>query len=453
MDSMRGYLSGGNLDADGAIEAPPVIGVDERRMQVRAYNFWASLLANRAYPAVEDLDMDALDDFGPHAVLLDFTAGIENPALAFLGDRLREESAIEENVHYINQIPGRSLLSRLTDHYLQIIANRAPIGFEAEFVNDRGITIMYRGILLPFSSDDDTIDFILGVINWKEAMPADEAAELELSVEQALRSAPPLTAPVPVWADGPDSEHLDDDPVPGFAALDDRSDDADQGLAPAFAVEGDSLVADATPELDDSAHLADWLAVARDTAERAVAADSRSRNALYQAVGKAWDFAVAAEEQPEAFAEIVEDAGLTTQDRAPMTPVVKLVFGAGYDKTRLAEYACVLGHARDQGLGRGALSPYLESYPGGLKGLVRDERSRRKPAGGPAKADAQLNGQMEALRQAHPVAIIDQDAGDAEFVVLIGRRMVGGHIGLVAASACDDVTFAKLARKANLLTR
>src|SRR3546814_1325779 len=73
-----------------------------------------------------------------------------------------------EDVHYIIQIPGRSLLSRLTDHYLQIIANRAPIGFEAEYESDRGVTIMYRGILLPFSSDDDTIDFIMGVINWKE---------------------------------------------------------------------------------------------------------------------------------------------------------------------------------------------------------------------------------------------------------------------------------------------
>src|SRR3546814_18456714 len=82
---------------------------------------------------------------------------------------------------------------------------------------------MYRGILLPFSSDDDTIDFIMGVINWKEAAPADQAEELQLSVEQALRSAAPLTAPVPVWAAGPDSEHLDADvavdAAPGFAGL------------------------------------------------------------------------------------------------------------------------------------------------------------------------------------------------------------------------------------------
>lgn len=436
MDSMRGLLSGSHDQDDGAIDAPALVGVDERRMQVRAYNYWASLLADRAYPSVEDLDLDGAD-FGPFSVLLDFTQGIENPGIAFLGDRLRDESQIDEEVHYISQIPGRSLLSRLTDHYLQIIANRAPIGFEAEFVNDRGVTIMYRGILLPFSSDDDTIDFIMGVINWKEAVPADQAEELQLSVEQALRSAAPLTAPVPVWADGPDSEHLDDDvaadAVPGFSGLN----------------AGIHAFVDANPADDDGAPadpprgagLADWLALARETAERAIAADSRSRGALYQAVGKAWDFALAAEEQPDAFAEMLDDAGLATQDRAPMTPVVKLVFGAAYDKTRLAEYACVLGHAKEEGVGRGELAAYLDRYPGGLKGLVREARARRKPA---VEAPDE---KLEALRRAHPALILEHDAGGAEFVVLIARAMPGGHIGIVAKAADDPALVARLVKK------
>ncbi|WP_447749906.1 PAS domain-containing protein [Sphingopyxis fribergensis] len=442
MDSMRGLLSGSHDQEDGAIDAPASVGVDERRMQVRAYNYWASLLADRAYPSVEDLDLDGAD-FGSHSVLLDFTAGVENPGIAFLGDKLREESQIDEDVHYISQIPGRSLLSRLTDHYLQIIANRAPIGFEAEFVNDRGTTIMYRGILLPFSSDDDTIDFIMGVINWKEAVAADQAEELQLSVEQALRSAAPLTAPVPVWADGPDSEHLDDDvdadATPGFAALDDSAD-----LAAA------SMTGDTAPaEPGEDAELADWLALARETAERAIAADSRSRGALYQAVGKAWDFALAAEDQPEAFAALLDDAGLTVRDRAPMTPIVKLVFGAAYDKTRLAEYACVLGHARQEGVGRGELGAYLDRYPGGLKGLVKDERARRKPAD---DAGERPDEKLEALRRAHPAVILEHDAGGAEFVVLIARTMPGGHIGIVAKAADDSALVAKLARKAVPIT-
>lgn len=444
MDSMRGLLSGSHDQDDAAIDAPASVGVDERRMQVRAYNYWASLLADRAYPSVEDLDLDGAD-FGSHSVLLDFTAGVENPGLAFLGDRLRAESQIDEDVHYISQIPGRSLLSRLTDHYLQIIANRAPIGFEAEFESDRGTTIMYRGILLPFSSDDDTIDFIMGVINWKEAAPADQAAELQLSVEQALRSAAPLTAPVPVWADGPDSEHLDEsveaDAAPGFAAFGDSAD-----MPVAAAAEAD----DALPgEPGDDAELADWLALARETADRAIAADSRSRGALYQAVGKAWDFALVAEQQPDAFAALLDDAGLNVQDRAPMTPVVKLVFGATYDKTRLAEYACVLGHAKDEGVGRGELAVYLDRYPGGLKGLVKDARARRKPAG---EAAAKPDEKLDALRAAHPAIILEHDAGDAEFVVLIARAMPGGHIGIVAKAADDPALIARLAKKAVPIT-
>ena len=437
MDSMRGLLSGSHDQEDGAIDAPASVGVDERRMQVRAYNYWASLLADRAYPSVEDLDLEGAD-FGAYSVLLDFTAGVENPGLAYIGDTLRAESQIDEDVHYISQIPGRSLLSRLTDHYLQIIANRAPIGFEAEYESDRGVTIMYRGILLPFSSDDDTIDFILGVINWKEAVPADEEAELQLSVDQALRSAAPLTAPVPVWADGPDSEHLDDDVAPGFAALR----DGDGAFADISA--GDEAPID--PSAD--AELADWLALARETAERASAADSRSRGALYQAVGKAWDFALAAEEQPDAFAALLDDAGLAVQDRAPMTPVVKLVFGAAYDKTRLAEYACVLGHAKEEGLRRGALAGYLDRYPGGLKGLVKDTRARRKPVDGSERKDEKL----EVLRRAQPALILEHDAGDAEFVVLIARAMPGGHIGIVAKAADDPALVAKLAKKAVAIT-
>jgi hypothetical protein len=430
MDSMRGLLSGSYGHDDGGIDAPPAVGVDERRMQVRAYNYWASLLADRAYPSVEDLDLDRAGDFGPHSVLLDFTAGIENPAIAFLGDRLRAESQIDPDVQYISQIPGRSLLSRLTDHYLQIIANRTPIGFEAEFVNDRAVTIMYRGILLPFSSDDDTIDFILGVINWKEAVPADEEEELQLSVDQAMRSAAPLTAPMPLWADGPDSGHIASDATPGFAAFD-QLDELDP--------------ADAAPSApDEDADLADWLAAARETAERAIAADSRSRSALYQAVGKAWDFALVAETQPEAFAELLEDAGLSAQARAPMTPVVKLVFGAHYDKTRVAEYACVLGHARAEGVGRGELAAYLDRYPGGLKGVVKDVRARRRPA---AREDA-AGTTLDALRRAHPAVILEHDAGDAEFVVLIARTMPGGHIGIVAKAAEDAALVARLAKKA-----
>src|SRR6187551_1671257 len=154
-------------------------GTDERRMHVRAYNYWVSLLEGRDYPSIEDLEPADLVDFAPNSVLLDFTGGRDNPATPYIGAAIRDECDLPEEVQNIADVPSRSLLSRLTDHYMQIIANRAPVGFEAEFENQRDETICYRGILMPFSSDGDTIDFIYGVINWKKLGQQKAAAPVQ----------------------------------------------------------------------------------------------------------------------------------------------------------------------------------------------------------------------------------------------------------------------------------
>ena len=171
MDSYREHPSDfeGLASSDAAVpnDVAAAIGTDERRMHVRAYNYWVALLEGREFPSIEDLEPADVTDFAANSVLLDFTCGRDNPAIPYIGGAIREECGLSEDTRRIADVPSRSLLSRLTDHYLQIIANRAPIGFEAEYANQREETICYRGILMPFSSDGETIDFIYGVINWK----------------------------------------------------------------------------------------------------------------------------------------------------------------------------------------------------------------------------------------------------------------------------------------------
>ena len=117
-------------DDAGSEAPPPAFSQDERRMQVRAYNFWTSLLDNRNLPRIEDLDPQMLPDFGPYSVLLDFTGGIENPGISYLGATLADEcDAQGHEIRQLSDVPARSLLSRITDHYMQILANQAPIGF------------------------------------------------------------------------------------------------------------------------------------------------------------------------------------------------------------------------------------------------------------------------------------------------------------------------------------
>jgi hypothetical protein len=478
-DPARDY----DLPEEEAATEPPAspVGQDERRMQVRAYNYWAGLLSERSFPSVEDIDPALLPDFGPYSVLLDFTAGIENPAVQFLGDKLAEECGADASIRNLDDVPSRSLLSRITDHYMQILANQAPIGFEAEFVNQRGQTILYRGILLPFSSDDDTIDFIYGVINWKELADQQTTDELMLEIDQALDGAVDHHArrddEMTVWADGPAStedaaaadlpvaagsedeggdEDEDEDvldlgtlvdaeaaevswPAPSFGAPAEREDLADHAAASdPFAAAADALELAANHA--EAMGLADWLASARELAQAARSSEDRTRGALYAAIGRAYDFALAANDEPEEFHELITDAGLTMQDRAPMTPVVKLVFGAEYDKTRLTEYAAALGHAQRQGIARGGLGDYLSSAPGGLKGVVQAERALRKAESGkPAEVrEGPRETLAKKLRKLAPVALAELPVDGAEFTLLVARRLPSGEI-VVIGEVPDDV--------------
>jgi hypothetical protein len=432
MDNLRGFEPFGSdndadqpsyaaFEEDAAIEAPPIVSGDERRMQVRAYNFWTAQLHDKNYPCIEELDPSSVEDFRDFSVLLDFTSGIENPSIEYLGERL------DEDVTYLDQVPSRSLLSRITDHYLQIIANRAPIGFEAEFVNDRGVNIMYRGILLPYSSDDDTIDFIYGVINWKEAVTIEAAVPLQLEVEQALAAASPRQEHVPVWADGPIAGHLEEVP---------EVDELELGEDFAFA----------EVQPDENSSLADWLDAARQSADSARDADLRTREALYQAIGRAHDFALVASKNREDYAEIVSDAGLTVQERAPFTPIVKLVFGAGYDKTRLTEFATALQFADRNAVPMGGLAEVLANFDGGLKGIIAAERRAKKVAAGQHVAAVAADPRPR-LRSARARDLSEFAGSGEEFVLLVARRDADGNVAIVGAVEADAAMTEKALRK------
>ncbi len=402
-------------DAPG-IEAPPAIGQDERRMHVRAYNHWAKLLDGRSFPAIASLNVDDLGDFGDHAVLLDFRQGIENPAIGHLGAAIARECEAEGPIGSIADVPRRSLLSRLTDHYLQIIANRAPIGFEAEFVNATGATILYRGVLLPFSSDDDTIDFILGVINWKQAAPPALEAAIAAEMAAAQDAAPTPRPAMPVWSDGP-SEHEGDDA------------EAEDGREVALA--------DVPSDTDDVA-IGDALASAREAAQRAASVSARGHAALYRALALASAFVAATRAAPEEYAELLADSGIKPNPRAPMTPLAKLVFGADSDKTRLAEYAAVLGWADAEAIGP-QLEARLAGAKGGVKGLLRDIRAARR---GDAPAADPLDAARLKAAEAAPLARLRaiDGAPDTPLFALLARREADGTLTLIHAAPDGPAT-------------
>ncbi len=452
MDSYREHP----IDYDApASDAPPAddiaaaIGTDERRMHVRAYNYWVSLLDGRDFPSIEDLEPGEVLDFAGNSVLLDFTCGRDNPAVPYIGGSIRDECGLDDNTRTIADVPSRSLLSRLTDHYLQIIANRAPIGFEAEFLNQREENICYRGILMPFSSDGDTIDFIYGVINWKtvETMAANDSEPAPALEETEAPQEPDIEQDAVVEEEATIDEEADPETLDLESEFQvpmvepDLIDDAeyaplgidDEPHVPVTPEEHltweDGPLADtgedeAGPEIElgDDAGLADRLWAARETAEAVKTADGRSRAALYRALSSAYDFAVAAQANPDDYAELLEESGVKAQARAPMTPIVKLVFGIDYDKARLTEFAAAMSYGQRRQVAAGGFQQFIEQQPGGLKALVAAEREARRPE---PRADTKGEAARARLRSAPSITLEDVPA-DEEFAVVITRRSADG---------------------------
>ena len=172
----------------------------------------------------------------------------------------------------------------------------------------------------------------------------------------------------------------------------------------------------------------------------------RTREALYQAIGRAYDFSLVAERNAGDYADLLADSGLSAQERAPMTPVVKLVFGASYDKTRLTEFGSALNYAHRNAVPMGELAELLGKHDGGLKGVVAAERRARKVAKGGHVADIPVDPRGR-LRGARVRDLAEFTGTGAEFVVLIGRREADGSIAIVGAVDTGDALTEKVLRQ------
>ena len=449
MDGQRGFFernaATGPLDEDedGFPDLPPVVVAEgERRLQIRAYDHWTRLLGSRMMPVIADLKLDQIPDIAPQAVLIDFAQSVEDPRIAFVGEMLARECGISRGITHLDQVPEHSMLARLTGQYMQIIANQAPIGFEEEFLNARGATIAYRGMLLPFAGElGGPIRYVLGVVNWKEAADASLSEQLAREFNLAIHgddfhgagkdAAPKMSAQQTVaqwaaWADGPQAMPNPDAPPAAFPAP-----------MPASIPVSIPATADGGPEWS----LHDWLERARELAQAAALAQDRPRQALYAAIGRAYDFALAARDKPAELKALLAEAELTGQPRAPLVPIVKLIFGPDHDKTRLTEYATALSHGMRLGLPRGAMADHLAQASGGLKGVVAQERRLRRD-----ECEAESGHPLDRLS---PRPLSSLGAQGPEYAVVVVRRMADGTIALLGDLGDDP---ALMTRATRLLT-
>lgn len=378
---IEGKVTGLSARPEPSGSGRPSSRTGEKRMNERLRRYWDGLREGAAFASITRFNVEAIPEFGPHAFMLDLNNDSEDPLIRYVGRDLTANCGVNVAGRRLSEIPGASLLARVASHYRQIVATRHSSAFANEFVSEASNLTLYRGVMLPFTKDGRKIDYIVGAITSR------------------TEGAAPAVVPRPQAENG----------LPG--------DNDARRLRALIETE-----VGAAPEPDDrDSPLDRSLRHCRVLARRAAASHARSRQALYEALGRVYEFHFQAEADPAAFDALLAEHGLTKQERAPFTPLVKLAFGAGFDKTRLSEYAAALGYARRRGQGAAGFLDFLHGQDGGLKGCVKAERAaRRAEQGGPAEATEQAR---DLLRRIEATGLItDPDGGTEEFVLVLGRR-------------------------------
>lgn len=381
-------------DSDGAGAAEPVgTAGRERRLTYRAYSYWEEVAGERKMPSWEDFSGARFADFRSRAFLVEFAEDDYLEArFAFVGSDIEAETGPVPAQSPIRDVPQESLLSRLADYYLQAIAHEAPVGFEAEYERRDGDVVLYRGILLPMSTDGEKVDRLVGMLSWK-TVPAAEAAAGKETAAPAPRVEPAAE---------------------------------EVGLQGA-------------------------LAACRNAAEELAGQESRLAERLRTVLAKIYAFFLLGELQPAPFAAILRHEGLTAQARAPFTPVLKLVFGKDYDKSRLTEYAAVLSHVRRQRLKAEEVRDFLTNHAGGLKAIVAAERAARRDERTGSREDRRDAEVRRRLGRRHGLALADNAVvapGEEDFVLLLARRRNGTLVEPLAVVEESPQALARLMRRA-----
>ena len=353
----------------------------ERLITTKLMDYWIELCGDAPFARLSQFNIEAIPGLAQQAFVLDLQQNRDDPRIRLIGDALLADCEVNTPCRRLSDLPGASLLARIAGDYHQVLDDQGPVEIAGDHADDAEKILTYRGIMVPFTTDGRTMDYIIGAVTSGRVDPpvrpttSDDGAAFPDSEQGARR----LLAMVEAEVAGRDR------PVETSKAL-------DHGLR-----ECQLLV------------------------QRVIAATSRSHKALYAALDRVYAFHIQAEADPAALERMLAQAGLKSQAGAPFTPIVKLVFGKDYEKTRLSEYAAALSYAKRCGIPEAGFRRFLEVESGGLKSCVEAERMVRRAA---RRDGADKTEQAkEVLRKTQALGLIgDLEGGSEEFVLVLGRR-------------------------------
>ncbi len=178
--------------------------IANRRLGLSWLKYWEGRRDLRLFPLFADVNLDEIPEFAPYMFTLALGTGPDGPSLQFVGRELESDCGRDVTNEKLSSLPPQGLLARVIQQHGKVIADREPVTVSDKFSNKQGHEILYRAVMLPFSSLGNEIDYIVGVVTWTAILSgaapkeSDEVANggSTVATEDAPRSVAPLFATI-----------------------------------------------------------------------------------------------------------------------------------------------------------------------------------------------------------------------------------------------------------------
>jgi hypothetical protein len=144
----------------------------ERRLVLRLLDYWRRVSEQRRWPSPGDFYPAVIPDLWRFCFLIDLKGddAKEGRVFSYVGDYHREMYDMD----FTGAVVGKTedtLIGRSASYVEDVLARAVPVTYGGQFVDRRGYGILYRSILLPLSTDNETISAVLGAANCQETPP------------------------------------------------------------------------------------------------------------------------------------------------------------------------------------------------------------------------------------------------------------------------------------------
>lgn len=166
----------------------------ERRATVRLVHYWMSICRKDALPAFVDFDPHR-NPIGWDRCVLAVCGGPTDVTLEHVGATLVELDSRAAQGRQSDSVPP-GIVARMLDLLPEVLSRRAPCHGEGIFPLPGQGRVLFRSVLLPFRSVDETRRYVLGAATFKIDPPelgagADPAGRRETPSVAGDEPAPP----------------------------------------------------------------------------------------------------------------------------------------------------------------------------------------------------------------------------------------------------------------------